>query len=85
MGIMDVTAFLQNSTKCDSWSEIKASHKSAQSVELKLSEIYGMICLLSFGLFVATASFAVEKGVSLSHERQGSPPPSRIVIYPFEH
>ena len=27
MGMMDVTAFLANSTKCDTWSEIKASHK----------------------------------------------------------
>ena len=27
MGLMDVTAFLVNSTKCDTWSEIKASHK----------------------------------------------------------
>ena len=61
MGIMDVTAFLKNSTECDTWNEIKASHKSAQLVELKLSEVYGMICLLSFGLFVATAAFTVEK------------------------
>ena len=62
MGIMDVTAFLKNSTECDSWGEIKASHKSeGQSVELKLSEVYGMLCLLAFGLFAATASFTVEK------------------------
>ena len=25
--MMDVTAFLANSTKCDTWSKIKASHK----------------------------------------------------------
>ena len=28
MGMMDVAAFLANSTKCDMWSEIKASHKA---------------------------------------------------------
>ena len=65
MGIMDVTAFLPNSTKCDSWGKIKASHKSSESVELKLSEVYGMLFLLSFGLLVAMVLFTWEKTVCM--------------------
>ena len=34
--------------------------KSARIVELRLSEIYGMLCLLSLGLLAAWASFLVE-------------------------
>ena len=60
MGLMDVRPFVQNSTKCDTWNEILASHKSAHTVELKLSDIYGMISLLSLGLLVTMASFIME-------------------------
>ena len=60
MGLMDVRSFVQNSTKCDTWSEILASHKSAHTVELKLSDIYGMISLLLIGLLVAVTSFVME-------------------------
>ena len=34
--------------------------KSARTVELRLSEIYGMLCLLSLGLLAAWALFFVE-------------------------
>ena len=34
--------------------------KSARTVELRLSEIYGMLCLLSLGFLAAWASFFVE-------------------------
>ena len=60
MGLMDVGPFVQNSTKCDSWNDILVSHKSAHTVELKLSDIYGMISLLLLGLLVAMASFIME-------------------------
>ena len=61
MGLMDVRPFVLNSTKCDTWQEIVRSHKSDQIVELKLRHIYGMLCLLCFGLLAALVSFLVEK------------------------
>ena len=61
MGLMDVRPFVQNSTMCDTWLEIVASHKSDQTVELKLGNIYGMISLLFLGLSAAIISFLGEK------------------------
>ena len=63
MGLMDVNPFVQNSTKCDTWHEIVASHKSDQTVELKMTDIYGMISLLILGLSAAIISFLGEKSV----------------------
>ena len=61
MGLIDVRPFVLNSTKCDTWQEIVASHKEDQIVELKMRDIYGMISLLSLGLAASLMSFLGEK------------------------
>ena len=61
MGLIDVRPFVLNSTKCDTWQEIVASHKEDQIVELKMRDIYGMISLLSLGLVASLMSFLGEK------------------------
>ena len=60
MGIVDVTSYVQNSTKCSTWSKIEESHIKSSIVVLKMADIYGPIILLLTGLTSGIITFFME-------------------------
>ena len=60
MGIVDVTSYMQNSTKCSTWSKIEESHTASNVVMLKLKDIYGPIILILTGLATGIITFLLE-------------------------
>ena len=61
MGILDIRSALPNSTKCDTWNDVRASHTSTNAVQLKLDFIYGPAILICTGLILAMVTFCIEK------------------------
>ena len=59
MGILDVRNALPNSTKCDTWPKVEASHTTTKLVQLKLQDIYGPLLLL-IGLAIGIIIFFLE-------------------------
>ena len=59
MGILDIRNAMPNSTKCDTWPKVEASHTTTKLEQLKLQDIYGPLLLLS-GLVIGTIIFFIE-------------------------
>ena len=85
MGIVDVTSYVQNSTKCSTWSKIEESHRALNIVVLKMEDIYGPIILILTGLTTGIITFFMELagdkliGKKSTNKRKRSNHPSLMI------
>ena len=58
---------VQNSTKCATWPDIKASHtRKKPNIALQFEDISGMLILLLIGISSAIFAFITEKVISMN-------------------
>ena len=70
-GLIDQDIAFQNSSKCNTWNDVYASHSvEGRNIVLNFEDIYGMAILLSIGLGAALVVFIYEKLVYCVHENK---------------
>ena len=62
MGLIEfnLNRAVPNSAKCNTWTDIQASHK-AEIEEVKFEDVYGMMVFLAIGLVGASFLYVAEK------------------------
>ena len=63
MGLVEglIAGTLKNGSKCDTWNDIKATHRGTEvNVILKTDDIQGILILLAIGLGASLLIFMVE-------------------------
>ena len=67
----NIEEYVQNATKCDKWTDVKASHKNKDHiVVLNYDDIYGLLIILAIGLTGSLIIFIAEYIMNKMMNRQ---------------